>query len=92
MSDTGSRGATGRPASPRPRTQPALPEARLLYGHFWLQVERYPRPEEAEGLARSAIMELRSWSLSLSLSPHGEHWALYVDWRASAPSPRRSGS
>ncbi len=92
MSEASRTGSTGRSPSSGTRPGPALPKARLKFGQLWLEVDRYPQPEEAQRLARSAIpqsMELGRWSLS----PVGERWSLFVHWqapdRASAASTKR---
>ncbi len=95
MSEASRTGSTGRPPSSGTRPGPALPKARLKFGQLWLEVDRYPSPEEAQRLARSAVpqgMELGRWSLS----PDGDHWSLFVHWQApdtsSAVSSRRPGT
>jgi hypothetical protein len=65
-------------------SQKPSPRAQPKYGWLWLQVDRYPQAEEAHLLARSSVpngMELRDWSLS----PEGDHWSLFVQWRAPRP-------
>ncbi len=92
MSEASRKGSKDRPPSSSTGPGRALPEARLKFGQLWLEVDRYPQPEEAQRLARSAIpqgMELRRWSLS----PDGDRWSLFVHWHApdipSAVSSRR---